>query len=65
MVRGLCDAQVNNPVFIVDQLDGLGEHDKDDVEEGVRALLPLLDAPRRTKFRDGYVGVAFDVPGVV
>lgn len=49
VVRGPCDAQVNNPVFVVDQRGGLREHDKDDVEEGVRALLRLLDAPRRTK----------------
>ncbi len=58
IVRGLREAGVNNPVFILKELDRVGPEPAD-------ALLDLLDPARRGKFRDAYLDVAFDLPGVL
>ena len=54
IVRGLREAGVNNPVFILEQLDRVGP-------EAADALLDLLDPARCSKFRDAYLDVAFDL----
>ena len=54
IVRGLREAGVNNPVFILEELDRVGP-------EAADALLDLLDPARCSKFRDAYLDVAFDL----
>ena len=60
VVECLREARVSNPVFILEDIDRLddGEHDVDPV-------LGLLDASRRTDFRDEYIAVPFDLSGVL
>ena len=58
IVEGLCEAGVNNPVFILEAVDRV-----EPVAAG--ALLYLLDPARRTAFRDAYLDVAFDLSAVL
>ena len=57
IVEGLCEAGVNNPVFILDAVDRVA------ADAGV--LLYLLDPARRAAFRDAYLDVAFDLSAVL
>ena len=59
VVEGIREAGVRNPVFILEDLDRL-----DDDEHDVDPVLGLLDASRRTDFRDEYLAVPFDLSGV-
>ncbi len=54
IIAGLCAARVNNPVFILEGIDGV-----DDEAAGV--LLDVLDPQRRRAFEDAYVEVPFDL----
>ena len=58
IVEGLCEADVNNPVFI---LEGIDQVDP----EAADALLDVLDPEHRTAFRDRYVVSPFDLSGVL
>jgi len=54
IVEGLCEAGVNNLVFVlegVDRVDG----------ESAGVLLDVLDPRRRRAFKDAYLGVPFDL----
>ena len=58
IVEGLCEAAVNNPVFILEAVDRVDA-------EAADAVLDVLDPARRTTFRDRYVDTAFDLSGVL
>ena len=58
IVEGLCEAGVNNPVFILEAVDRVEP-------DAAGALLYLLDPARRTAFRDAYLDVAFDLSAVL
>ena len=61
IVEGIREAGVCNPVFILKDIDGL-----DDDEDDVDPVLSVLDASRRTDFRDEYLAaVPFDLSGVL
>ncbi|MCY4025179.1 MAG: AAA family ATPase, partial [Acidobacteria bacterium] len=57
IVEGLCEAGVNNPVFILEAVDRVEP-------DAAGALLYLLDPARRNAFRDAYLDVAFDLSAV-
>ena len=59
IVEGIREAGVRNPVFILEDIDRL-----DDDEHDVDPVLSVLDASRRTDFRDEYL-VPFDLSGVL
>ena len=58
IVEGLCEAGVNNPVFILEAVDRAEP-------DAAEALLYLLDPARRPAFRDAYLDVAFDLSAVL
>ena len=58
IVKGLCEAGVNNPVFVLEAVDRVEP-------DAAGALLYLLDPARRTAFRDAYLDVAFDLSAVL
>ena len=58
VLRGLAQAWVKNPVFVLEAIDQV---DEDDAE----ALLALLDSSRRTEFNDAFIGVSLDLSEVL
>ena len=58
IVRALCDAGVNNPVFIIEAVDRVAEDD-------VQVLLAVLDPQRRSAFKDAYLDAPFDLASVL
>ena len=58
IVDGLCEAGVDNPVFVLEGLDRVES-------EAAEALLDVLDPARRPAFRDEYLRVPFDLSPVV
>ncbi|MCY4636595.1 MAG: AAA family ATPase [Acidobacteria bacterium] len=58
IIRGLRLAGVNNPVFILEGVDGVDE-------ETAGSLLDILDAEHCAEFTDDYLDVPFDLSGVV
>ena len=58
IVRGLCQAGVSNPVFILEAVDRVDA-------EAADALLDVLDPARRTTFRDRYIDAPFDLSGAL
>ena len=60
VVKGLREAGVNNPVFILEGIDEVGEED-----EHTGPLLYVLDSSKRTAFRDAYLDVPLDLSGVL
>ena len=60
VVDGLRDAKVNNPVFILEGIDKVGDADEDP-----HPLLDVLDPSNRTAFKDAYLAVPLDLSGVL
>ena len=60
VVTGLRQAGVNNPLFILEGLDAVGDADAHTVP-----LLGVLDPSKRTTFTDAYLGVPLDLSGVL
>ena len=58
IIQGLRHAGVNNPVFILEDLDRVAS-------EAADALADVLDPARRTAFRDEYLQAPFDLSGVL
>ena len=58
IVRGLCEAGVSNPVFVLEAVDRVDA-------EAAGALLDVLDPARRTTFRDRYIDTPFDLSGAL
>jgi ATP-dependent Lon protease len=62
VVRALRDAESNNPVFMIDEIDKMGADYRGDPAS---AMLEVLDPEQNSSFRDHYLDVPFDLSRVM
>ncbi|HEU4656412.1 MAG TPA: endopeptidase La [Capillimicrobium sp.] len=62
IVRALRDAESNNPLFMIDEIDKMGADYRGDPAS---AMLEVLDPEQNATFRDHYLDVPFDLSNVM
>ncbi len=62
IVKGLQTCKTNNPLFLIDEIDKMGQSFQGDPAS---ALLEVLDPEQNSSFRDNYLDLPFDLSNVL